>query len=207
MVRAFLDGQSAPQISLVSPDEASAEVEQLEVAIADAAGATVGVVAKDDALVEGQHSVFVRHELVARGGISSSWTTTAATPVRVSVTDNDEGEARFDFGGQGPSVALREGGSGSFRLALNAPADQEVTVAVSAPSARVTVSPSALVFTADNYALSQRVDVSASSDGSATGPLTYSLALSARSLTPAYSGLTAAVTVTGQCCCCCCCCC
>ena len=87
-----------------------------------------------------------------------------------------------------------EGGSGEFTISLNAAPEADVTIDISSGNAAVTVAPTSLTFTADNFDTVQTVMVMAAEDDD-TQHVTASLTLAVTSTDSDYSGLTEAVVV------------
>jgi hypothetical protein len=90
--------------------------------------------------------------------------------VVVLVANNDAVEVERPVPVVGPGLTISqpepvdEGGSGQFTIFLNAAPEADVTIDISSGNAAVTVAPTSLTFTADNFATAQAVMVMAAED-------------------------------------------
>jgi hypothetical protein len=157
----------------------------------------VQVAAVDDTLVEGDHSVLIRHTSTSLSPIAA-----AIDSVTVTIKDNDEGNAAIvattPNTDSGAVILVSEGGSVEIEVHLAAAADQTVTVTaeVEVPSAEnipglgaVAVQPILVSFSSADYAIPQRLVLSTELNGVASGDVPVKLHLTASSLTGAYSGV------------------
>ena len=115
----------------------------------------------------------------------------SAAPVVVTVTDDEVPGITLSA----RTMAVNEGGNGEYTIRLNTSPSGNATVTPSSSDAAVTVSPTALVFTRDNWSMGQQVRVTAADDADGlddTATITHAIA--------GYAGVTAAdpvaVTVT-----------
>ncbi len=120
--------------------------------------------------------------------------------VVVLVANNDAVEVERPVPVVGPGLTISqpepvpEGGSGEFTIFLNAAPEAEVTIAISSGNAAVTVAPTSLTFTADNFDTEQTVTVMAAEDDD-TEHLQALLTFAVTSTDTDYSGLTSTVVV------------
>ena len=102
----------------------------------------------------------------------------AATEYTYTATDSDDDTASLAFTIQvkasgitvsaADPVTVREGGAATYTVSLDARPAENVVVELSSDNGDVTVQPSSLTFTADNWQTAQTVTVSASHDGDKT---------------------------------------
>ena len=115
----------------------------------------------------------------------------SAAPVVVTVTDDEVPGITLST----RTMAVNEGGNSEYTIRLNTSPSGNATVTPSSSDAAVTVSPTALVFTRDNWSMGQQVRVAGADDADGlddTATITHAIA--------GYAGVTAAdsvaVTVT-----------
>ena len=152
---------------------------------------TVTVEAVDDAIVEGQEKVRLRHTVA---GYSDEFygDVTEAKSVRVKVVDNDTAGVTV----RPTSISAAEGGAaGSYTVVLDTEPSGTVTVTVDGAVDDLTVSPSTLTFDGTTWATVQTVTVEAVDDVLDEGQEEVTLSHTARG--GGYDGVRiAALTVT-----------
>ncbi len=100
--------------------------------------------------------------LSATGGIDADDVTKS-----VSVTDNDAPSGTIVLSDTN-TLNITEGGSGTFRVSLSTAPSDDVRVSLSKTNSDITLSPTSLIFTSDDYAIVRSVLVSAKEDDDAT---------------------------------------
>lgn len=115
------------------------------------------------------------------------------SPVKATVTIVDSSVASLIFSPSSP--ILGEGQTVTASLALSKAPTANVVVALSAP-AGLTVSPGTLTFTPANFATTQAIQISAAQDSVVQGSRTVTVGGTVSSADTAYSGKSAALSVT-----------
>ena len=152
------------------------------------AAQTVTVSAVDDSLVEGGHVGTISHAATSR---SPDYDGISVVNVTVNITDDDTAGLSISAS----SLTATEGGAtGSYQVVLTSQPTATVTVHLS-PDSQISVSPTELSFTTDNWNAAQMVTVSAVDDSLVEGAHLGTISHSATSSDPDYDGSISHVTV------------
>ncbi len=144
----------------------------------------ISYVAVDDAIAEGPHQGFIRHEA---SSVDTAYDGIPLSPAVVDVTDNDT--ARVNLAETLGSTKACEGGAQDiYAVTLNSEPTAPVQINASCDS-QVTANPAALLFTAANWNMPQTVTVSAVDDWVAEGAHLGVITHSVTSADPFYQGL------------------
>ena len=193
-LRLQLQGYSSEQLQFIQVEDItpSGNASSVEVSMNDPAGLTVVIGAVDDILVEGNHSGVVEHSW-----LNGNDTAIDLGSVQIIIIDNDEKFAGLQLV---PDIVIvmNEGANTSFGITLSAPADQEVVVSIpQLDSSRLILTPRLLLFNSStDQSVPQTIRCEAPADGIVSEDMTFQVQLVSSSLTSAYSGLTANVTIT-----------
>lgn len=141
---------------------------------------TVNVTAVNDLRAEGTHNGFITHSAASA---DPNYNGPAAT-VTAIITDNDNPSVLISNG----PITLLEGGSKTYTAILNSAPSADVVLAIT-PDAQLTVSPTTVTFTPNDWNIPRPVIVTAVDDSDEEGDHLGMITQTTLSADPVFSGL------------------
>ena len=126
------------------------------------ATATLSVMTQDNDIDEADRTITATVE--ANSATPATYELGTDSQATVTVTDNDTRDVVVS----GSPLTVNEGGTGFYTVVLMSRPTGEVTIMPSSDNTDVTVSPTTLIFTADNWNVAQPVTVTAADDDAIT---------------------------------------
>lgn len=130
---------------------------------------TVKVAAVDDSVIEGDHSGVITHTATSD---DPNFNGKPPSTLNVNITDNDFPVGSVTVTESGGTTDVAEGGAtDTYTVVLDIQPNSNVTINLNSGT-QLTVSPTILVFTTDNWNVAQTVTVTAKDDAKIEGPHT-----------------------------------